>query len=236
MVHLRVSRTRLRWAVAGHLVAVLAVLLGLLLVAGWLVTGPEADSDVEVADGRLTSWFAQHRVPGLNRPSQWVADLGSTGVVIAIGVVAAAIAGYLVRDWWPVRLLAAALAGELLVFLAVSSIVDRGRPPVPHLDAQLPPTSSFPSGHTAAAVCLYRGIALVVCHITRARWRWVVVSTAVLVVLAVATARLYRGAHWPTDVIASLLFAAVWLWVCVRSLAPTSAQRVQERPSPTAPR
>jgi undecaprenyl-diphosphatase len=224
MTRLLDSGKRSPWAVALQLAAVLAVLFGLLLSAGWLVSGPEADTDVEAADGWLTRWFAEHRVAALADPSQWVAALGSTGVVIGTGVVAAAVAGWLLRDWWPARLLAAALAGELLVFLAVSSIIDRQRPPVPHLDAELPPTSSFPSGHTAASLCLYGGIAVVICLGTRTRWRWAVVTAAAAVVLAVAVARLYRGAHYPTDVAGSLLFSAVWLWACARSLAPPSAR------------
>jgi undecaprenyl-diphosphatase len=205
---------------AARLLVVLAVLFGLLLLAGWLVSGPEADSDVERADGWLVRWFAAHRVAALATPSQWVADLGSTEVVIGVGAVAAVAAGLLLRAWWPVLLLAAALVGELGVFLLTTTIVDRGRPPVPHLDAQLPPTSSFPSGHTAASLCLYGGIAAVVCLATRARWRWAVVGAAALVVVAVALARLYRGAHWPTDVTASLLFGGAWLTTCARSLRP----------------
>jgi undecaprenyl-diphosphatase len=218
------QRRRSPWSVAAQLVAVLAVLFGLLLGAGWLLSGPEADTDVEVAEGRLTTWLAEHRVAGLATPSRWVCDLGSTGAVVATGLIAAAVAGYLLHEWWPVRLLAVALTAELLVFLGVSSIIDRPRPPVPHLDAHLPPTSSFPSGHTAATLCLYGGIAAVVCLATRSRWRWAVVTAAVVVVLAVAGARLYRGAHWPTDVLASLLFASLWLWACVRLLGPPSAR------------
>ncbi len=233
MAHLLDPGRRSAAAVAAQLVAALVVLFGLLMLAGWLVTGPEADSAVERADGRLTVWFSTHRVAGLNTPSQYVADLGSTGFVIGIGLVAAAVAWWLLRAWWPVLLLAVTVVGELLVFLAVTALVDRGRPPVAHLDAQLPPTSSFPSGHTAASVCLYGSIAAVVCLVTRASWRWAVVTAAVVVVLAVATARLYRGAHWPTDVVASLLFASTWLWVCVRSLAPASAERVRGRALPS---
>jgi undecaprenyl-diphosphatase len=223
MARLLDRRKRFTWAVAAQLVTLLVVLFGILLGAGWLVSGPEADTDVEAADGQLTAWFAGHRVAGLATPSRWVSDLGSTGVVVATGLVAAGVAGYVLREWWPVRLLAVALSAELFVFLGVSSIIDRPRPPVPHLDASLPPTSSFPSGHTAASLCLYGGIAAVVWLATRARWRWAVVTAAVVVVLAVAVARLYRGAHWPTDVLASLLFASLWLWACGRSLGPPSA-------------
>ena len=37
--------------------------------------------------------------------------------------------------------------------------IDRRRPAVEHMDVS-PPTSSFPSGHTSAAVALYVGIAV----------------------------------------------------------------------------
>jgi undecaprenyl-diphosphatase len=112
-----------------------------------------------------------------------------------------------------VLVLAVALVGELAVFLTATALVDRPRPPVPHLDAQLPPTSSFPSGHTAAAICLYGTLAALVLAATRVWWRRVAVILAVLLVVAVALARLYRGAHYPTDVLGSVLFAAPWLLV-----------------------
>ena len=222
------------WVLVAQLLAVLGVLFAVLLAVGWLVSGPEADTHVEAADGRLTTWFALHRVAGLARPSEWVARLGSTGVVVGIGGTAAVVAGCLVRRWWPVRLLAAALTGELLVFLAVSSIIDRHRPPVSHLDAHLPPTSSFPSGHTAAALCRYGGIAVVIFVSTRSPWRWVVVGCAVLIILGVGASRLYRGAHRPTDVLASLLFASAWLWACARLLVPTPDERVGRKALPRA--
>jgi membrane-associated phospholipid phosphatase len=36
-------------------------------------------------------------------------------------------------------------------------------------------------------------------------------------------ARRYRGGHWPTDVLASLLFASVRLGACVRWLRPQAS-------------
>ena len=39
-------------------------------------------------------------------------------------------------------------------------------------------------------------------------------------VAVVAVARLYRGAHFPTDVLGSVLFAVPWLLVVLRVLPP----------------
>jgi undecaprenyl-diphosphatase len=115
--------------------------------------------------------------------------------------------------------------------VTATALIDRPRPPVPHLDAELPPTSSFPSGHVAAAVCLYIGVAALVLRATRAWWRWAVLGAAVLVVVAVALARLYRGAHHPTDVLASLAFAVPWLLVTLRLLDGND----RDRAGPHAP-
>ena len=116
-------------------------------------------------------------------------------------------------------MIATVLVGEVLIFLASAAVVGRPRPPVPHLDGVLPPTSSFPSGHTAAAVCLYGALAALVLRGTRAWWRWVVLALAVALVVGVAFARLYRGAHHPTDVLTSVAFAVPWLLVTLRLVA-----------------
>ena len=129
---------------------------------------------------------------------------------------AAALAFVITRRWRAPLVIATVLVGEVLIFLAASAVVGRTRPPVPHLDAVLPPTSSFPSGHTAAAICLYGAIAALVLRGTRAWWRWVVLAVAVAVIVGVAFARLYRGAHHPTDVLASVAFAVPWLLVTLR--------------------
>jgi undecaprenyl-diphosphatase len=94
---------------------------------------------------------------------------------------------------------------------------------VPPLDEELPPTSSFPSGHTAASVALYGGIALLVVGATRAWWRWLVVATAVALVVAVAAARLYRGAHHPSDLVGSLVLTLPWLYALHRLIPAAGA-------------
>lgn len=205
--------------VTGLLLLAAALLLGVAIGAGLLATRVEPGSEVAEGDAAVVEWLAEERTPPLDTASGAVAELGNTAVVVGVGLLAALVAAAVLRRRRPALVLAIALVGELAIFLTTSAVIDRPRPPVPHLDAELPPTSSFPSGHTAASICLYGGLAALVLAATRAWWRWLVLVAAVVVVAAVALARLYRGAHFPTDVLGSVLFAVPWLLVVLR-LAP----------------
>lgn len=188
-----------------------AMILAMMLGLGWLVTHAEPGTGFGGVDLGIDVWLAGHRTQALDEASTVATDLCSTTGVFALGAVAAAGSAAVLRRWWPAVLLAVALVGELSLFLATAMIVQRPRPPVAHVDAALPPTSSFPSGHTCAAVCLFGGIAVIVMGTVRAWWRWLVVALAAVLVTAVAAARMYRGAHYLTDAVGALLLAVPWL-------------------------
>lgn len=169
-------------------------------------------------------WLVVHRVPSLDTVSLSAVGLASTTVVLVSGAVARVVAALVLRRAWPLVLLTVALVGELVLFLNAAILVGRPRPAVSHLDAALPPTSSFPSGHTPAAICLCGGVAAIVLCAAHAWWRWLVLGVAILVIVAVAAARLYRGAHYPTDVVGSVVFAVPWLLVTTKVCAPSGAR------------
>ncbi|MEV5975085.1 phosphatase PAP2 family protein [Streptomyces sp. NPDC051921] len=84
---------------------------------------------------------------------------------------------------------------ELLSNGVVKQLVERRRPPakwIPHGDdVERPDSSSFPSGHTAAAVAFTAAVAQA--------WPWAGAACAVPTVL-VALQRVHSGAHYPSDV------------------------------------
>ncbi|WP_030689620.1 phosphatase PAP2 family protein [Streptomyces globisporus] len=86
---------------------------------------------------------------------------------------------------------------ELLSNGVAKQLIARRRPPaewIPHGDvADRPDSSSFPSGHTAAAVAFTAAVA--------PTWPWAGAACAVPAVL-VAVERVHSGAHYPSDVAA----------------------------------
>ncbi len=207
------------WTTVAQLLVTAVLLLGAVVGVGLLIVHVGTGTAFERADVGVVQWLADHRVPWLDTLSAPLAEMGNTMVIVVGGVIAAVLAFVITRRWRASLVIATVLVGEVLIFLASTAVVGRPRPPVPHLDGVLPPTSSFPSGHTAAAVCLYGALAALVLRGTRAWWRWVVLAVAVALVVGVAFARLYRGAHHPTDVLTSVAFAVPWLLVTLRLVA-----------------
>lgn len=180
------------------------VIFAAMATAGWLVTGPLAHAwPLSVEDG-VNRTLAAHRTAFWNSFSGFFSTLANTPSAIALSVVAFAAIRVLTHRWPEAVFVAVALTCEVTIFLLTTLVIERGRPSVPHLDLTAPPTSSFPSGHVAAAVTLYTAVALVAWR-HGAPWPvWLLLA----VPCAVAFSRLYRGMHHPSDVVAGALLGA----------------------------
>lgn len=117
--------------------------------------------------------------------------------------------------------IALSLGGAMLISGAIKLLVSRPRPPVEHL--QVVTGSSFPSGHTTQASAFWFSLVFAMPAVGASpRQTRVAGGLVLLIVLAVATSRVYLGVHYPADVIAGALFGTGWAMFvagCVREPA-----------------
>jgi len=181
-----------------------ASLSAVLIALGFFLTKVALNGEGGAWDEHVNRWLAENRTAWVDHVTSAATFIANTlpVVILAAALVLASLA---FRRWREAVLIAWALATEVTVFLTVNYIVDRPRPAVPRLDST-PSTGSFPSGHIAATLVLWVGLTLVVSAVTSN-----VVARAVAWILALALpvtvgfARVYRGMHHVTDVVAGAL-------------------------------
>jgi membrane-associated phospholipid phosphatase len=198
------------------------VLTALMLGIGLLLTHA-LDGSVGGWDRHVSKYFEDHRT------SRWddITKVATSGLnTLPVVVVAAVVVGLLAlrRRWREAAFLTIALTLEITVFLSVTFVVARPRPAVHRLNSS-PATSSFPSGHTAAAIVLFLGIALIVTCLTRnVLARVLSAFLAVGFAATVGFARVYRGLHYPSDVFVGALFGLACLTLAAVAVRTASVR------------
>ncbi|MET7370833.1 phosphatase PAP2 family protein [Streptomyces sp. NPDC005566] len=142
---------------------------------------------------RVAAWdsaWARQLLPPVEEAAEHTKLWWAAAVIMASG------GGWRGRKAAAAGLTAMAVA-ELLSNGVAKQLVARRRPPkdwVPHDDVEdRPDSSSFPSGHTAAAVAFTAAVGLT--------WPWAGAACAAPMAL-VAIERVHSGAHYPSDVAA----------------------------------
>ena len=198
----------------------IGVVLGVLGV-GWLLTGP-LEATVDPWDDSVVLWLEDHRTADLDTAAAAGSHVADTVIGVALAVVVGLAGSWWQRSWRPLVHFTVLVGGYLALYVIVTHLVPRDRPPVEILDPGLVPDHSFPSGHVATSIVVYVGIVLWVAAVAP-RWRrWV--WPLLLAPLVVAPSRLYQGAHHPTDVMASVVSATIWVVVVTRVLLPRRAE------------
>lgn len=173
------------------------------LTALWFAMGKAVmASDALVReDERMARWFVDTRTPRMDTLTAVGSGLAETWVKVLATLIAVVVCRVVFHRWMESLILALPLVLEASVFITVTFLVKRPRPPVPRLDGS-PVDSSFPSGHVAAAVVYGAAFFVVALH-TRRWWpRVLVLVLTAAVAFAVAWSRMYRGMHHLTDVLA----------------------------------
>lgn len=159
-------------------------------------------------DEAVRTWIHQFASPSLTSVMVVISALGSQ--VLAVAVIIAGVI-FLGLKWRRAAIwLLFTVAGGLVLELTLKYAFHRARP-APFFGA-VPLSYSFPSGHSLMSFCVYGVLAGLLSHRARsALIRVLVWVMAVVLVAAIGVSRIYLGVHYPSDVIAGYLTAAVWV-------------------------
>jgi membrane protein DedA with SNARE-associated domain/membrane-associated phospholipid phosphatase len=180
------------------LAMILAVALtGALLGTGW---PSPLDHTLFEAVSSLRNPLADHFMLYLSRLGD-----ASVAVPLILGVYL-----YLAvqRHWRAANYWLAAAGFAMLASVALKYALRIPRP-----DAGIEGLSpyAFPSTHAMRATVLYGFLAVMIARGLSAPRRWIPYSVAAILAVAVAASRVYLGAHWLSDVLASLILGLAWI-------------------------
>jgi undecaprenyl-diphosphatase len=196
---------------ARHEPVALLVSAVLLVGGAWVFLGVVEDvvtKDTLVdVDQAVFAWLHGVRTRWGDDAMVVVTELGGTVVMSAlVGAVAiwfAITRRFRTLAYW----LSAALVGQALVF-ALKYALGRTRPPTTE---DVIEGFSLPSGHAAQSLVVYGFLAFLLSHGKPAWEKAAFATAAVAIALLTAFSRLYLGAHWFSDVVASFGLATAWL-------------------------
>lgn len=178
------------------ILAVIASGIALQASPGWTADEMDLLRQLNLAHTPQLDWVAL----GIN----WLfaPTVAAVLVVLAGGLILAKTR----RPWLTVRFVLIVMIPTLGAAV-IKLLVHRARPDIPSLSHILvlePGGLSFPSGHTSFAACVVLGLMVVaIGH----RLRPLLIGSGVLLVLVTAGSRVYLGVHYPTDVVASVVYA-----------------------------
>ncbi len=214
------------WTYVLGIVIAFVTIASLSIVAGLVVTRVLLHvHGVAGDDESLVRFLARHRSGGLTDASL-IGSIMAGGVVLPIIVAVAAGIALVAKHWRLAGFLLFALAVESASYRTTTLVIDRHRPEVHRLE-KLPVDASYPSGHTAASIAVYCGLALLLTSRIKNRAAQVAIwVVAILIPVYVAFSRMYRGMHHPIDVAGGALIgiAAVSTLVLVTRASGSAAK------------
>ncbi|MEV4909264.1 VTT domain-containing protein [Streptomyces albidoflavus] len=136
-----------------------------------------------------------------------VTELGSA--IVAITVIAAvALVLAWERCWRTLAYWLTAVGFSQALVWILKMMLERARPIVMYNGAD---RFSFPSGHVASSIVVYGFLAFLLARAKSPKIRFTVTLLVVGLVGLIAFSRLYLGAHWLSDVLASLSLGTAWV-------------------------
>lgn len=185
-----------------------------IIAAAWLFLGILEDvvtgDTLVTVDAAIYAMLQQLRTSVGDRLLIGVTELGDTVVVLCVAI-SVFLALLWQRAWRTAAYWIAAIGFAGALNTGIKLAIHRARP------GEMAYTGvsefSFPSGHTTVNAVMYGFLAFIIARQYRAIVQIPVFAVALSFIVLIAFSRIYLGAHWFSDVSASLTFAAMWLIV-----------------------
>ncbi len=213
----------LRLASVALVLAVLATILGIIAAGDNVLR-----ADVTVLED----------IQDLDGPGVETAVTVSNAVFSTVGAIALAIMFYIatrVLRRPELALLLWIALGFRLVGLVLKPIFDSPRPGIEYQPdpSLVPETLGYPSGHSMTAAIITGVLVLAVYALDTPRWsRWLAVAAAAVLTACSMFARIWIGAHWPSDTLGGIMYGfsfVVLTAILADVIASRRASRAQTR-------
>jgi membrane protein DedA with SNARE-associated domain/membrane-associated phospholipid phosphatase len=183
----------------------------LLLGGGWLFLGiledvVSNDPLVQIDHVVFTALQAL-RTGWAEQVAIMLTELGSATVALTvIGAVSVLLA--IKRCWRTLAYWLVAVGFSQALVWMLKLTLGRARPMAMYDGAD---RFSFPSGHAASSIVLYGFLGVLLARGKSPRTRWAITLAAAVLIALISFSRLYLGAHWLSDVLASLSLGTAWV-------------------------
>ncbi|HLH06053.1 MAG TPA: phosphatase PAP2 family protein [Terriglobales bacterium] len=159
-------------------------------------------------DAAIRNWVHQFASPSLTCAMFAISWMGAVGLGLLLLI--SVIVFFAIRWNRAAVWLMLSMAGADLLIVSLKLTFHRPRPTA--FFGGEPHSFSFPSGHSLASFCFYLVLAgLISSRVSSKLARVAIWIASGIMVAAIGLSRVYLGVHYPSDVIAGYLGAAVWV-------------------------
>lgn len=201
-------------------VLIVGLVLAVLAFGTFELAGEVLEGDTQAFDERVLRSLRRADDPSLPIGPRWLhsaaLDITALGAAAVIGLVVAAIVGFLLLQGMrrtALFVFVASVGGWLLNHFLKLAFA-RPRPGVvPHLRDVM--SLSFPSGHAMTSAAVYLTLGAMLMRISERRIAKIYcMAIAMLATLLIGLSRVYLGVHYPTDVLAGWMMGMSWALIC----------------------
>lgn len=215
----------------GFQVATGAAVIGFAVLTALALGAPYFTIDLTLT--RAIQAFTPGWVGALATGVGWIGFPPQSNVIFGAIILGLFLAGLR----WAAACTLVAAAGSAGLWFLVAPLVNRPRPSPDLVNVdQVIPYGSFPSGHVLNLTATFGFLAFIAFTYLHGRWpRWPVTAACLVPALLIGYARVYVGAHWPSDVLGGYLLGSVWLSVSIHVYRFGATRIHRTEPASTLP-